>query len=180
MKRILNVPYLSQTDNKLFPTGTCNLTSVAMCLKFYGIVGNGQGQLEDQLTRFCLDKGLSRHSPIDLVKVLKTYGVNDTFSSSGTIAMIQKQINNGNPAIIHGYFTREGHIITVIGYDDNGLIVHDPWGEWFNWGYIKNSTKEPERGKSLHYSYGMINQLCSPESNPSANIWVHLVSKDKK
>ncbi|WP_293282361.1 C39 family peptidase [Microcoleus sp. PH2017_36_ELK_O_B] len=32
----LDVPYLSQLDNKRNPTGSCNVTSVAMCLLWGG------------------------------------------------------------------------------------------------------------------------------------------------
>lgn len=38
MARInLEVPYLTQLDNLYEPLGTCNTTSVAMIMKYYGI-----------------------------------------------------------------------------------------------------------------------------------------------
>lgn len=44
MKKDLKVPYFSQLDNKYVPGGTCNVTSVAMCLAYRGIVGDGTGR----------------------------------------------------------------------------------------------------------------------------------------
>ena len=46
----LPVPYLSQLDHKYRPSGTCNVTSVAMCLMYFGIKPETkEPQLEDEL-----------------------------------------------------------------------------------------------------------------------------------
>jgi uncharacterized protein YvpB len=46
-----------------------------------------------------------------------------------------------------------GHWICVIGYDEKGFIVNDPWGE------ITHSTGyyDSTDGEKLHYSYNLIN-----------------------
>ena len=36
----LNVPYFCQWDNALYPGGSCNLTSAAMVLEYFGKGGN--------------------------------------------------------------------------------------------------------------------------------------------
>ena len=75
--------------------------------------------------------------------------------------------------IVHGYFTKSGHIVVIRGYDDKGFLVNDPYGEWFSHGYDNSRS-----GKRLHYSYNLIARTCSPESqsNPR-NIWYHTVFK---
>ncbi len=60
-------------------------------------------------------------------------------------------IDIGNLAVIHGWFTPSGHIVTVVGYSDTVLIVHDPYGEWFAWGYRTDLS-----GAYLHYSDDLI------------------------
>ena len=46
----LPVPYLSQLDNRYRPSGTCNVTSVAMCLMYFNIKPETkEPQLEDEL-----------------------------------------------------------------------------------------------------------------------------------
>ena len=83
----LNVPYLSQLDNLYEPNGTCNTTSVAMVMQYFGIQGDGSGlQLEDQLTKKCWTEGWDRHSPTDLVKLFKWKGIKDKFRSDGELS----------------------------------------------------------------------------------------------
>jgi uncharacterized protein YvpB len=170
----LKVPYFSQLDNRYNPTGSCNVTCVAMCLCYLGLPRPSGSQLEDQLYRKLEELGRSRHNPYDLKYLIETYpGYKDIFRENGTFAGIKTSINAGNPVIIHGYFTRFGHIIVICGYDSTGFLVNDPYGEWFSTGYDTGRT-----GESLHYSYKLIANTCSPESkaNPK-NIWFHSVLK---
>lgn len=174
MPTLPNFPYFSQRDNALNASGACNVTALSMCLYFFGVRGDGSyPQLEDQVYARCEKNGWSRHDPYGLKAVAESYpGVLDHLTTEGTFADIKKAIDVGLPCILHGYFTRFGHIIAVKGYDDTGLIVNDSWGEWFESGYVN------KRGEGLHYSYGMIARLCSPESaaNPR-NLWLHRISR---
>jgi uncharacterized protein YvpB len=163
----LNVPYKSQLDNEFNPTGACNVTSIAMCLAYFGIEPQELPQLEDELYQYIERKGLSRHSPEDLARVVRDYGKKDDFTIWGTFERCRNHISAGNPAVIHGYFTSFGHIIVLVGYDDKGFIVHDPYGEWFGSGYRTDLS-----GKFLHYSYGLIQRTCIPDGQ----FWVHYIS----
>lgn len=172
--KLLNVPYFSQLDNEFNPTGSCNVTSIAMCLKYLGIKGDGSyGQIEDQLYAHCEIVGWSRHDPYDLKKLAESYpGIRDNLTQTGTLNDIRTAIDKGHPCVVHGYFTRFGHIVVICGYDDQGFIVNDPYGEWCEAGYDTQAC-----GKALHYSSGLIARVCSPESidNPQ-NIWLHRFS----
>ncbi|NJM61981.1 MAG: C39 family peptidase [Oscillatoriales cyanobacterium RU_3_3] len=138
----LNVPFKSQLDNQLNPTGACNVTSIAMCLAYFGVEPQGVDQLEDELFQYMQRKGLSRHSPQDLARVVRDYGKKDDFTVWGTFERCRDHIAAGNPCVIHGYFTSFGHIIVLVGYDDKGFIVHDPYGEWFSSGYRTDLSGE--------------------------------------
>lgn len=169
----LTVPYLSQMDNELQPTGTCNVTCVAMCLKYYGIVGNGEGQLEDQINRWLLTQGLDRHNHDNLRLVFAYHKIKDTFKVDGRVEQIKEHLAGNNPVIIAGFFTQAGHIIVAVGYDEHGLIVHDPYGEYFEEGYeVGDCRNGYGNGAYLHYSYGLINRLCN-----YSGIWAHFPSK---
>ncbi|MGB7708803.1 MAG: C39 family peptidase [Microcoleus sp.] len=172
--QLSNFPYFSQLDNAQNPSGSCNVTAIAMCLSYLGIRPYDRDQqLEDELYEKCTNNGWSRHDPLGLKRVAESYnGIKDSFTATGTLDNIRRALEAGMPCVIHGYFTRIGHIITVVGFDENGLIVNDPYGEWFESGYNTQVS-----GESLHYSYSMISRLCSPESVDSPrHIWLHRLS----
>jgi len=163
----LEVPYLSQLDNFENPTGSCNVTSLAMCLKYFRVPQRTRAaQFEDELYRYAIANGYSRHSPYDLAKIMNDYGCKDDFRVTATISQVKDWLADRKPAIVHGYFTSFGHIIVLVGYDERGFYVHDPYGEWFASGY---RTDLP--GAYLHYSYRLIEDVCIPDGN----FWVHFV-----
>ncbi|MGL5080477.1 MAG: C39 family peptidase [Microcoleaceae cyanobacterium] len=167
--RISGISYKSQIDNWYNPTGACNVTSLAMCLEYLGASRRtGYTQFEDELYEYALSQGYSRHNPYDLARVVKDYGMQDFFTENTMIEDIQDWVAANNPAVIHGYFTSFGHIIVVVGYDEQGFIVHDPYGEWFPSGYRTDLS-----GAYLHYSYSLIKRVCIPDGK----FWVHFISK---
>lgn len=167
--RLTNVPYKSQLDNWFNPTGACNVTSIAMCLEYVGARRKSSyGQFEDELYEYAINRGYSRHNPYDLARIVRDYGAKDYFTENAIIEDVQDWLAAGNPAVIHGYFTSFGHIIVVVGYDEYGFIVHDPYGEWFASGYRTDLS-----GAYLHYSYRLIRNVCIPDGS----FWVHFISK---
>lgn len=90
--------------------------------------------------------------------------VKDKLNYQGTFNDIRASIDAGHPVVIHGYFTRFGHIVVIRGYDEKGFFVNDPNGEYYDTGYDTSKT-----GECLHYSYKLVGRTCSPESpqNPS-------------
>jgi uncharacterized protein YvpB len=165
----LEISYRSQLDNIENPTGSCNVTSLAMCLDFLKTPRRKKtGQFEDELYEYAIAKGYSRHSPQDLAQIVRDYGAKDEFTEWGTIERCKSHLANGNPAVIHGYFTSFGHIIVLVGFDNKGFLVHDPYGEWFESGYNTDVS-----GAYLHYSYDLIRRICIPDGQ----FWVHYISR---
>jgi uncharacterized protein YvpB len=165
----LKVPYKSQRDNTLNPSGSCNVTSVAMCLAWAGVTPQSKNvQLEDELYQYMEARNLSRHSPQDLATVVRDYGLQDKYTATASIEAVKAHLSAGNPCVTHGYFTDYGHIIVLVGYDSTGFLVHDPWGEWFPTGYDTTVS-----GSYLHYSYELIQETCIPDGL----FWVHFISK---
>lgn len=169
--KILNVPYKSQLDNGLNPTGACNVTCFAMVMAYLQIKGRtGVGQLEDELYRYMQNNGLSRWEPDDLARMAYAYGIQDDFTMRAKLSDLRKAVAAGYPCIIHGYFTTFGHIIVVRGYDQTGFFVNDPYGEWTSSGYRNDLS-----GENLHYSNWLIQSKCSPEGEDY--LWMHRLSR---
>jgi hypothetical protein len=173
------VPYKSQLDNGREPFSTCNVTSLAMCFDYYDVGywydfdgkrhrSKKDIQLEDELYDYMKVNGLNKHSPQDLAKTAIAHGVTDNFDAHATFGRCKKHLDTRNPCIIHGYFTQPGHIIVLVGYDDKGFLVHDPYGEWFETGYRTDLS-----GEYLHYSYDLIQNTCAYDDQ----FWVHFMSK---
>jgi len=166
---IIKVPYKSKLDNWYNPTGLCNITSIASCLEFLEANRKSNyGEFEDELYEYALSQGYSRHHPDHLVKIVRDYGCRDTFKTNATIPEVQDFLIAGNPLAIHGYFTSFGHLIVGVGFDNEGLFIHDPYGEWSLTGYRTDLS-----GSYLHYSYKLIRNVCMPDGS----FWVHFISK---
>lgn len=179
-KVLSSFPYFSQIDNANNPYGACNVTCVAMCLSYYGLKPkNNWQQFEDELYQYMTYNGLSRHSPYDLQYVVNLYGkkhgITDVFTERAREEDVKASIDKGFPCIVHGYFTSFGHIICIVGYNEEGFVVMDPYGEYWSSGYDVNSRSKPEKGKLLTYSYGMMARLCSPEG--PGHMYIHFIQK---
>lgn len=172
----LDVPYKSQRDNVNDPDITCNLTCLAMCMQFLkpSIKATKGGQLEDELIQYAFKNSINRESPYGMAKIAHQYGFNDRFETHAKVKAVKTWLAEGNPAITHGYFTRSGHIITLVGYNEKGFIVHDPFGEWYASGYDRNVPGgDNEKGKFKLYSYNLIERTCI---DPDGTFWIHFVS----
>lgn len=158
-KHGVEVPYLSQLDNFETPSGSSNVTALAMALQALGIKPRaGQGQFEDELYRFALEKSLDRHNPRTLLAIANDYGVHAELRRDARMQDIKAWIALGFPVILFGFFTEQGHYLTVTGYDKKGLIVHDPFGEYQPTGYRLGEGK----GENAHYPNEIIEELCAP------------------
>lgn len=188
----LNVPHLTQLDNANNPHGSCNVTALAMAMKYHYPDRNfgcpSGKQLEDFLYEKMLTNGRSRHSPFDLQWLIHSFpGFKDEFSAAFSINDIRQTIDQGNPCIAHLWLTSFGHIIVIRGYEGNHFYVNDPFGEWHRSGYVRGSTF----GENIRYSDRLISAVGVADSHTEAMqlydsgqiastrkaIWIHKISK---
>jgi uncharacterized protein YvpB len=164
----LNVPYFSQRDNPRFDWSTCNVTSIAMVLYYYGLRSKWGGQLEDELLQWCFDYA-GQGSQTDhsvLSALIQAYGYKTSFSTTRNWADVRSELLNRRPVVLAGDFTASGHILTLIGYNSQGYIVQDPWGDALT-GYSDTE------GRKLMYPYSYVNQVAGPDGN----VWAHFISR---
>jgi len=146
---LLEVPYLSQRDNVHRPLATCNVTSLAMALRYYDIGPEHRGkQLEDELYELLHSpaglayyaaqspelyaRGVPPEEVYDnLVWATGRRGLLSSFSESRQLSDIESEVAAGRPVMLSGRFTGSGHIVVLVGLCRSGdFIVHDPFGDW--------------------------------------------------
>jgi GH24 family phage-related lysozyme (muramidase)/uncharacterized protein YvpB len=154
--QILKVPYYSQRDSDTAQAmRMCFSSSCAMLLETLrpGTLRGANG--DDTYLGRVLRYGDTIH-PAAQIKALAHYGVQARFDQACTPDVVKAQIDRGIPVPLgcihkgglnnlHG----DGHWIIAIGYDDNSLIVNDPYGEMdiVNGGYLNSN------GRRLRYSF---------------------------
>lgn len=134
----LDVPYYYQEDNAYEPGSTCGITSGAMMVDTW----HPGSVTPDTLY---LDYGKSQgQSPSLLAALYEAEGLYADWTTQGSRADIRAQLDAGRPVAVHGWWTSAGHVTVIIGYDDDGWIVNDPAGDWYQ-GYFN-----PD-GEAVHY-----------------------------
>lgn len=151
----LNVPYFSQRDNYRDSWRTCFSSSCAMLLKH---VKPDAIRGDDDYIRRVFRNGDTTNSWVQTT-TLKQYGLKARFVQNLNNEVLKAQIDRGFPVpvgILHKGTSWNpaggGHWITVIGYDETGWIVHDPWGEIDH----RSGTYISTNGEALHYSYNLL------------------------
>lgn len=169
----LTVPYFDQLDNSENPYGSCNVTSVSMCLAYLGATRkNANKRFPDELQDYCAANGLDRHEPDALAKIIQSYGYKDTFKTTASFEDVKGWLIQGNPVVVHGYFTPSGHVVAIIGYTPQGFIVNDPYGELM-YAPPNSYYNIYASGAGLLYSYSLIyNTSCTDNQ-----FWVHFISR---
>ncbi|WP_052312851.1 C39 family peptidase [Fervidobacterium pennivorans] len=147
---IPNVPYYNQYSNYAYPGSTCNLTSVAMMLDYFGITKpgvntGGWSRTPDYLiSRF----GGPVYDAAGLDYVFNTIAREKgssvrMYTKLGTAADLRAELQRG-PVIIQGWYTRSGHVMVVLAFDGTNYICNDPAGVWNQvkyGGYLGGSGK---------------------------------------
>jgi hypothetical protein len=172
----IDLPYFYQYANNYNPGGSCQNTSIAMLLSYYGQTVN-----PDEIS-YAWGTSYGQ-SPAGLADLFNHYAARNGIQQrltpivQGTLEGLRSELDQGNPVIIHGYFTSYGHVLVVVGYDGDGYWVNDPAGEWsqtFNGGYPYgwNSTI----GKGIHYNRQAFEQAVATSNGTNyLPLWYHLV-----
>jgi hypothetical protein len=164
----LNIPYFSQRDNPRSPQSTCNVTSIAMALYYYGVRSKRGGQLEDELLQWCLNKGGPGCQTDNnmLSQLIAAYGFKTSFSTTRKWVDVKTELASRRPVVLGGDFTASGHIVCLIGYTPQGYIVNDPWGDALT-GYTDTE------GRKLLYPYAYLDRVAGPDGR----VWAHFIAR---
>lgn len=143
----LKVPYYSQRDSATqHALRMCFSSSCAMLLEALrpGTLSGPNG--DDAYLGRVLRYGDTTDSGAQ-IKALASFGVQASFTQQANFDTLRKQIDKGVPVPIgvlhHGHVSKPqggGHWLVAVGYGDDFITVHDPFGEMdlVNGGYVNN------------------------------------------
>jgi len=148
----LGVEYMSQRDNYRDANRTCFSSSCAMLLKY---LKSGSIKTDDDYIKVVFTFGDTTEGATQ-VATLKHFGLFVVFTTGGNRELIKHQINAGKPVpagfLHHGTPSKPtggGHWLCIIGYDETGYWVNDPWGDCD----LLTGTYPSADGAKKHYSY---------------------------
>jgi hypothetical protein len=107
----------------------------------------------DKLRRRYAD-GSSAEAQLD---ALRSLGLKADFHTDGTTMLLKQEIDAGRPVAVawlcDGHVSAPsggGHWSVIVGYDETGFFVNDPYGncDLVDGGYLSNRD-----GVQIHYSY---------------------------
>lgn len=169
-----DVPYFYQYANDLYPSSTCQNTSVAMLLAAYG----WRGEPDDITAEWGKDYA---QSVAGLAAVFNAEAAAAGLSArlvghtDGDVADVQALLDRGLPVIVHGYFTSYGHVLVILGHDGGGYWVNDPAGTWnerFQGGYAGGG--EATAGDGIYYPKAAFEAaIATWDGVTSAPVWYH-------
>lgn len=149
--KIANVPYFYQYNNRNNPGGTCQITTMAMTLSFYG-VNVTPDYLYNQFFYSNAKDPSGWASEFDEIAKRNGVKVRAEGKTYGSLDAVKAQIQKGFPVPVFGYFTGGGHVMLVVGYTDNTVICNDPAGTWSQqYKYGGYSGWETTEGKYIQY-----------------------------
>lgn len=126
---VTDVPYFHQYFNSINPSGSCQNTTIAIALGYYG----ADLHPDDLSRQYGTEKAqtVSGWEQIFNAQALRLgLAVRDSSLDNASLSDVHRRLDGGLPVPVHGAFTASGHLIVLLGYDDNWYYVHDPAGDW--------------------------------------------------
>jgi hypothetical protein len=116
------------------------------------------GTRDVQGIRHALESMGAPGDPAVMGQYLKSRVQSYKFLSTGSLIDAKEALDEGFVIITHGWFTRSGHVISLVGHEPDPktlsyrFIVDDPWAEFS----FPTAHYTPKSGNNIRYSsYGM-------------------------
>lgn len=188
----LDVPYLNQLDgaDADYARGDCGPACVAMALNFHG-----QTVTVDQVSQATgLPAGFLFTSWQTLNTAARAFGYSVVSSLGNTFDDIRSEIDAGRPVMALINYAKlpaiskydpayaRGHFLLIIGYDDQGVVYHDPYwhgtdgaSRRLSWGEFDAAWATPNQDFTYLRQLGEIAPYAPPPPPPPVvRAWVGL------
>lgn len=139
------VEYANQRDNEAKENnikvekskgGTCNISSLAMALKFHGVKNPYPNiQFEDALEKIRQDNKYSSRTQIGgLKQIAKYFNIEFNYFKDSEDKILKKEwyFKNLSPLLVTGssaIASIQGHVVRIENISKDGLIIDDPYGK---------------------------------------------------
>ena len=144
---VRSVPYFNQTRNQIEPSGSCQNSIAAMLLKYYGAAAITPDAISQRWGTSKAQTVKGWELVFNTEAAERGLAFRDTGIDNGRLSAVHRILDQGRPVGVHGGFTDSGHLIVLLGYDDEYYYVHDPNGDW-----SKNySGNDLEAGRHARY-----------------------------
>ncbi|WP_163936063.1 C39 family peptidase [Paraferrimonas sp. SM1919] len=172
------VPFYNQMDNKHEGWRACNITSLAMVLDYFGV--QPKNQIELRMPDHIYQRFGIKQDPFELQAVFNMIArdagspMRDVFYERGTVKQLQALAQKGIPTIVHGWFTKDGHIVVVTGYDGDYYTVNDPYGKWLGkkWLDSKVNYDTSVSGFGVRYKASEFEHAIN-DNGTGDDLWLH-------
>ncbi|HEX8656280.1 MAG TPA: C39 family peptidase, partial [Hymenobacter sp.] len=121
-----SMPYFYQYSNSFNPGGSCQNTSAAMVLKYYGMSSITPDILSNQYGTSLGQTVAGLQGLFNEKAAAAGLKVRDRGTTTATVTKMRQLLAAGTPIIVHGYFTDYGHIMVVNSFDGTYYYCNDP------------------------------------------------------
>ncbi|EMO51671.1 intein C-terminal splicing domain protein [Leptospira noguchii] len=146
---------LANRDNPdgIKPSGITIEKISEKALSQFGFEIPAKGSVYNAVSKPPMPEKTSSKSDSDLANEMSIYNRKIEARAQSSLDRVKpwiiEQIKHGNAVVAGGDFTGYGHVVTIVGYDSKGYIVHDSWGD-----AMKNYNKASiTSGQYVHYPF---------------------------
>ena len=170
-KLIQDVPYINQRANKADKYGRpgdtqCYSTTMAMWVAQL----TGKPMTAEDYNKVRSEYGISTQA-YPQKKALADFGIDSVLQTGQSWEDLRKEVAAGYPVPVGFKYKGSGHWGMVVGYKDNGFVVHDPFGQLgFGGTWQKtNSAGDKTGGPGKYY---FMNKELFQNQLPDGDVWM--------
>ena len=170
-KVIQDVPYINQRANKADKYGRpgdtqCYSTTMAMWVAQL----TGKPMTAEDYNKVRSEYGISTEA-YPQKRALADFGIDSVLETGQSWESLRKEVQAGYPVPVGFKYKGSGHWGMVVGYKDNGFVVHDPFGQLNFGGTWKktNSAGDKTGGPGKYY---FMDKNLFQNQLPDGDVWM--------
>lgn len=185
----LDVRYFAQNDNDIWdhapgevqccPTSNAMLAAHVRKDLFNTAMNSGlypefECFYKEEFEKCGYDSGDRGNHDAHTVCLQKRFKIDTRWTTQGTFEEIKKALDNNFPVVVAVDYKQAGHVKLIVGYDDQGFWIHDPYGVRAgssNFYSIVNPGWGETYGKYDYMSWSLCDQIMFDRNG---HAWVRL------